>query len=338
MGTIVKRGSKVRAVVRINGKTITKTFDTARAADIWIAATETALRKTDTIAGYVNQLTLSDVLIRHRDEILTGKPYVVEKCVNTRFANQFAGIGIGQLTREWWVRSVAGWKVKPNSALRYVCSIAAALRCGEDLEWGIKVDWEAYKEAMRAMTRQKLVAVGKARSRRVSPEEVAAMKAVHLASGKPMPLTDMIDFALATAMRVGEITRITWADLDLRRKMIVIRDRKDPKNKAGNDQEIPLLGEALEIIKRQAKTDRRIFPWAVNTVGDAFSLTAQLARLENIHFHDLRHEAITRLFEQGFAIDEVALMSGHKKWETLRSYTHIKAESLHNGPRQRRAA
>lgn len=338
MGTIVKRGSKLRAVVRINGRTLTKSFDTARAADIWIAATETTLRKTDTVAGYVNQLTLSDVLIRHRDELLTGRPYVVEKSVNTRFANQFVGVGIGQLTREWWVKSVIGWKVSPSSALRYVCSITAALRAGEDLEWGIKVDWQAHKEAMRAMTRQKLVAVGKARSRRVSVEEVAAMRAVHLESGKPMPLNDMIDFALATAMRVGEITRITWADLDQRRKMIIIRDRKDPKNKAGNDQEIPLLGEALAIIKRQPKTQSRIFPYHVNTVGDAFSLTAQLARIENVHFHDLRHEAITRLFEQGFAIDEVALMSGHKKWETLRNYTHIKAESLHQGPRQRRAA
>jgi len=137
-------------------------------------------------------------------------------------------------------------------------------------------------------------------------------------------------------MRRGELCRITWRDLDQRSKMLNIRDRKDPKKKQGNDGEIPLLGRALEILKRQPKTDARIFPCDAYRVGRNFNLLAKFAKLSNLHFHDLRHEGITRLFEQGYAIDEVALVSGHTKWETLRDYTHITADSLHKGPRQLR--
>lgn len=337
MGTIVKRGTKHRAVVRMAGKTLTRSFDKVRDADAWIAATETDLRKAGVVAGFANHLTLSDVILKYRIDILAKKPYAIDLSTYTRFATEFAGVTFGQMDHKWWVRVVSAWGVKPNSALRYVNCIVAALHAGDDLAWGIKVDWPSYHEAMKALKRQGLIAEGRPRERRITDEEVASIKGQ--INGQAIPLADIIDFALATAMRVGEICRITWADLDQRRKMQIVRNRKDPKRKMGNDQDIPLLGNALEIIKRQPRTaDARVFPWHPYSVGNAFTLASKLARLKNITFHDLRHEAITRLFEQGYAIDEVALVSGHTKWETLRRYTHIKGESLHNGPRQLRAA
>jgi integrase len=337
MGTIVKRGLKHRAVVRVAGKTLTKSFDKVRDADAWIAATETDIRKAVfTPEGFRNELTLSEVLLKHRDEVLALRPYKVNVQAPTMFAKEYDGVTLNQMTHAWWLKAVASWKVKPVSAQRYVLNIVSALRSGEDLKWGVKVDWASYHEAMRALKRQGMIAEGRARERRDSDEEIAAIKAQ--ITDLILPLADIIDFALVTTMRVGEIARITWADLDQRRKMQTIRDRKDPKRKAGNDHEIPLLADALEIIKRQPKTDARIFPWNAESIGKAFAFMAKLARIKGIHFHDLRHEGITRLFEQGFAIDEVALVSGHTCWETLRKYTHIKADSLHNGPRQRRAA
>lgn len=337
MGTIVKRGSKHRAVVRFAGKTHTKTFDKVRDADAWIAATETDIRTaTFTPEGFRNELTLSEILIKYRDEVLSRRPYKVNVQAPTMFARQFAGVTLNQMTHAWWLKAVTSWSVKPSSAQRYVLNIVSALRSAEDLQWGVKVDWASYNEATRALKRQGMIAEGRPRERRVSDEEIAAIKANNLA--REIPLSDIIDLALATAMRVGEIARITWADLDQRRKMQMIRDRKDPKHKAGNDHEIPLLASALDIIKRQPKIDDRIFPWNAESIGKAFAFAAKLAHIKGVHFHDLRHEAITRLFEQGYAIDEVALVSGHTKWDTLRNYLHIKGESLHKGPRQLRAA
>ena len=73
---------------------------------------------------------------------------------------------------------------------------------------------------------------------------------------------DIVDFAMITGMRLGEIVRIKWADYDAQARQMWVRDRKDPKNKMGNDWEVPMLGEAYSIIVRQPHTDERIFPYS----------------------------------------------------------------------------
>lgn len=338
MGTIVERGDKHRAVVRIAGrKPQTKTFDTKKEAKDWISATETELRQGNGKAAFTRQaLTLGGVLLKHRDEILANKPYAVNMHDNTRFAAQFADLDISDMTHEWWMGTVEGWKVKPASAQRYVGSIVSALHAAEDRQWGVTVNWGGYHEARKAFKRQRLTSAGRPRKRRTSHDELRAIKAEH--SEAEIPLADIIDFAVATTMRVGEICRITWVDFDARRKMQMIRDRKHPTEKEGNDQEIPLLTPRgpwaamtapMTIIQRQPRTDARIFPWQPRSIGKAFSLAAKLARVQGVHFHDLRHEGITRLFEQGYGIEQVALVSGHETWEMLRDYTHLKPESLH---------
>src|SRR5258708_17864997 len=116
MGTIVSRGEKYRAVVRVAGrKPATKTFDKHADAKAWIAATETGLR--NYVAEAVcSALTLGAVMEKHRDEILRKKPYSVNFHDNTRFALAFADVQMIDMTDEWWIRTVQGWKVKANSS------------------------------------------------------------------------------------------------------------------------------------------------------------------------------------------------------------------------------
>lgn len=358
MGTIVNRGDKHRAVVRLAGhKMQTKTFDTRKEAKDWVAATETALRAIPT-APDVRQLTVSEVLRKHVTDVIQKRPYPLDCSVQHRFARDFEGLRFSDLTHKWWIDTITGWKVKPPSARRYVVAIISAVTAAQDLKWEpagsegtgkncISFNWPAYHEAMAAAERQGLSNMGRSRKRRISDEEVALLKSANANFNFAYPMNDLIDVALLTCMREAELCRITWRDLDLRRKMQMIRDRKDPRHKQGNDKEIPLLvprglyagaPDPLAILKRQPKTDARIFPCDAYRVGRNFNLLAKFAKLSDIHFHDLRHEAITRLFEQGYSIDEVALVSGHKKWETLRDYVHITADSLHKGPRQMRAA
>ncbi len=150
-------------------------------------------------------------------------------------------------------------------------------------------------------------------------------------------MSRIIKFAIATAMRQEEICRVTWSDLNSRTKMLTIRDRKDPREKKGNDQRIPLLGvsgyDALALIEEQRATrgneDDRIFPYVHKSAGTAFTRAIRDLEIEDLHFHDLRHEGTSRLFEAGFAIQQVALVTGHKDWKMLRRYTHLKPEMLH---------
>jgi integrase len=184
-----------------------------------------------------------------------------------------------------------------------------------------------------------LVGKSNERDRRPSEDEIGVLlKHFESKSNRQqIPLARVIKFAIATAMRQEEIFRVTWSDLQRRGKMLVIRDRKDPRQKKGNDQEIPLLAvsgyDALALVEEQAlqrkKGDDRIFPYNHRSAGAAFTRACQKLGVEDLHFHDLRHEGTSRLFEAGLAIHQVALVTGHKDWKMLRRYTHLKPSSLH---------
>ena len=138
-------------------------------------------------------------------------------------------------------------------------------------------------------------------------------------------------------MRRGEICSIKWADLDEAKQMVMIRDRKHPRQKQGNDEWVPLLGDAWKIVKRQPREDERIFPIHPQTLSKYFKEAREAQGIGDLRLHDMRHEGTSRLFEQGYAIQQVALVTGHKKWETLKRYTNLKPESLTAKKPKRRA-
>jgi integrase len=140
-----------------------------------------------------------------------------------------------------------------------------------------------------------------------------------------------------SAMRQEEICRIEWTDFDADQKMLLVRDRKDPRKKDGNHQRVPLLNvtgyDACALIEDQCafvgRRTGRIFPYNSRSVGTAFRRQCRELGIIDLHFHDLRHEGTSRLFEAGFSIEQVALVTGHKDWKMLRRYTHLKPEALH---------
>jgi integrase len=113
--------------------------------------------------------------------------------------------------------------------------------------------------------------------------------------------------------------------------MVLVRDRKDPRQKKGNDQWVPLLGDAWTVLQRQPEVDDepRIFPCDEQTISKYFREACVALGIPDLHFHDLRHEGTSQLFEEGFEIQQVALVTGHKDWRHLRRYTNLKPESLH---------
>lgn len=162
------------------------------------------------------------------------------------------------------------------------------------------------------------------RDRRVDDAELARVKK-HLS----IEMRDIVDFAIASTFRRGEILRVRWADLDAARRVLLVRDRKHPRKTKGNHQRVPLTEVGLSIIERQPRVDERIFAgFTGENVSDAFLAACRAAGVADLHFHDLRHEAISRLFEAGYEIQEVALFSGHQDWRHLKRYTHLRPESL----------
>ena len=150
-----------------------------------------------------------------------------------------------------------------------------------------------------------------------------------------IPLGRIIKFAIATAMRQDEICRLRWPDIDMDRRLATVRDRKDPRHKDGNHQKVPLLDangyDPIALLKEQkfASPDtERVFPYNGRSVGTAFRRACQELKIEDLHFHDLRHEATSRLFEAGYEIPEVSLVTGHKDWKMLRRYLNLRPHQL----------
>ena len=189
-------------------------------------------------------------------------------------------------------------------------------------------------EVMKELWKLKLV--GKSRRHDIRPTEEQVLQLYEvLLNGynKPtgiIPHHHIMLFSIYSTFREGEVCSIKYSQLDKENGFVIIEDRKDPNNKFGNHQKVPIPTECLKIIERQPpfKGEDRIFPYKAKSVAVRFSDITKELGFPNLRFHSFRHEGISRLFEQKMSIPEVALRSGHKTWEHLRRYTHL----LHNEP------
>jgi len=176
-----------------------------------------------------------------------------------------------------------------------------------------------------------LIGGGGRRERRPNDDELSDMLGwMERERGKVY--ADVIRFAVATAMRRAEICRIVWEDVDVERKLVMIRQRKHPRQKKVNDEWVPLLNGAWELMQEQPARQGLIFPIHPQTISKYFREGCNALGIPDLQLRDMRHDGVSRLFEQGYQIPQVALVSGHKKWDTLKRYTQLKPEALHLGP------
>lgn len=159
------------------------------------------------------------------------------------------------------------------------------------------------------------------RDRRLMPGEEEA-----LLSHASYPVREAIILAIETAMRAGEIRSLRWEYVNLTTRIAVLVDTKN-----GDQRRVPLSTRAAETLRSMPRTlTGRVFPlWpSSSAMSHGFRLVVQHAGIENLRFHDLRHEATSRLFELGLGIAEVSAITGHKTMAMLSRYTHLRAEDL----------
>ena len=99
---------------------------------------------------------------------------------------------------------------------------------------------------------------------------------------------------------------------------------KHPGDKKGNNVYCELPPEAIAIVKSMPRDEERIFPYSTDAISAAFTRACKILGIEDLRFHDLRHEGISRLFEIGRTIPQVAAVSGHRSWTSLKRYTHLR--------------
>jgi integrase len=341
MASFVERDGRWRALVRKGGHTRCETFATKSAAKGWA---ETIERQIDELraAGVMQAkgVTLGDLIDRYTRELYPLKPWGRSKSADlARLKADLGHLRADDLTTAHFTdhfrdRYADGaGAVVISAQLGYLIGV---LRVARTL-WHLDVAVQAAVDARAALAKLRMVGKSQRRERRVSDAEITQLLK-HFrktATGTSVPMADIVQFCLATGMRISEVCRITWDDLDKKARTVMIRDRKHPQDKLGNDQTVPLLGasatghDAYKIAVRQPHDGPRVFPYNSCTVSAYFTQAAADLKLKDLHLHDLRHEAISRLFASGFRIEQVALVSGHRDWAMLKRYTHVRAADLH---------
>lgn len=338
MATYQQRGKRWRAIVRMKGVTESKSFQTKAAAKEWARRIEHGadLGRVQEYRKPVAANTVAWMIDEYREAVGPIKPFgrtklaVLEALKRDLGEIQLKDLDATRLNRYVADRAAAG---AGGVTIRVdLSTLGTALRWLQAVR-RIAVNAQAVQDARDAMRYSGMNTSGQERDRRPTPAELELLFKDWRGRNLQIPMQDIVEFAIATAMRLGEITGLQWADLDEKARTVLVRDRKDPQRKQGNNQLVPLLKangyDALAIIKRQPKGAGRIFPYDPRSVSSAFTRAVRRCGIADLHFHDLRHEGTSRLFAAGYALPEVALCTGHKDWKMLARYTQIQAGSLH---------
>jgi integrase len=165
---------------------------------------------------------------------------------------------------------------------------------------------------------------GEARERRLNAKEWKKLESECKAS-RNVFLWPAVQLAVETAMRQDEILSLTWVNVNLNRKMAFLG-----KTKNGEARGVPFSSRAIAVLEGLPRSIKgNVIPLQRMTLYHVFHAAVVRAGIKDFTFHDLRHEAISRLAERGdFTVLELAAVSGHKTLQMLKRYTHLQAENL----------
>jgi integrase len=331
-------GGKWRAQVRRRGHpTFTRTFDKRGQAERWARQVEADIeagRAPTPIAVMGRALLLADVIDAYRRLREAARP--ISDASNEHYM-------LRKLARELGTRDAL--KLTPQDLVGYARARAEdgagpytvnmeVSKLGTVMRYAsiaLKVQLpDVVGQARPLLNHLGLIGGGGKRERRPTEDELLRLVET-IERDRGMKFADALRFAVATTMRRGEVVRVRWDDVDAVKRLVLIRDRKDPRRKTGNDQWVPLLGDAWKVLQRQPRVagEARIVPMDGSTLSKYFKSACRKLSIPDLRLHDMRHEGTSRLFEQGYEVQQVALVTGHKDWRHLRRYTQLRPEDLH---------
>ena len=328
MATLYQHRDTWRVQVRTGGKSISKTFQSKAAAERWLKDREKP--KAITIGAMIT--LYREMRAKSGREILDTSN---EHYVLARLEDAFGRVPADKLTTQDLIDFAQDRKAEgagPYTINMDVSKLGTVIKHTKSL-FNLVVG-DPVGDARPALHHFHLIGGGNKRERRPQVDELESL--FQWFKDHPQyktPMEDIIRVCILCAFRRSEVLSIRWEDLNETRKTVLVRNRKDPRQKIGNHQEVPLLGEAWEIVQRQPKTSDLIFPHPRYTISNTFLKACRALSIPDLHFHDCRHEAASQLAEAGWSIPEIAAVTGHKSWTHLKRYVQIDAAGLHEKKR-----
>jgi len=342
MATIVARkrasGVKYTAQIRIkkNGKVVyteSETFDRKALAKAWADKREAQLKGPGGVQRVQHRgITVGQVLQWYRDDFDGRSKFGRSKLTSINYLinhPDLSEMDALEITSGELVAYIQSRRAKGagpstvNNDLVWLRNAFRAIKIGRD----IPLSLEPIDDAGYLCRKERLIARSKVRTRRPNLEELERLlEHYRNVRGPQIPMVEVILFALFSSRRQEEICRIAWDDLDVSRRRVLVRDMKHPREKIDTWVSVP--ERAWEIIERQEKTGEFIFPYNSKSISSSFTRVCKLLGINDLRFHDLRHECASWLFEQGLDIPRVATITGHRSWSSLQRYTHLKDEKI----------
>lgn len=341
MATIRKRGSRFQAIVKRQGYPLTsQTFGHKADATIWARQVEAEIDRGQYLPPTDTGILIQDLIDRYRSDILPFKRGKHFGPALSLLEARFGKYSVTALS----ARRIADFRDQrlrsghAASTVRKELNLLSKIFDLASREWGVVIPANPCTQVTRPPEHN-------ARTRRLQPQEE------HYLLTKTRPkVAQLIRMALATAARLGELLSLEWSDVDIQTRVATTYgiDKRGTKNGAAL-RSIPLSHDAIELLESLPRSDRRVFPtWAASdsfngawhtAIADARQAYVKDCKtngstpnpnfLKDLVFHDLRHEATSRLFEKR-KLDsmEIAMITGHKSLAMLKRYTHLRAAEL----------
>lgn len=321
MATIRKRGSSWHVQIRRQGyPSLTRTFSSHADAVAWARDKERAIDRAELAPTHreLKKTTVGELLDHYERKVTPTKRGADRERFKLRVlrSHSISKASLDKLSgamvaryRDDRLRVVTSGTVRRELAILQHCFEVARR------EWDVPLTANPVRQIA-------LPPPSKARQRRLEPEDMESFwQSVNRARApwvKPF-----IILAIETGMRRGELLSIQWQDVDLSARLVRVRETKN-----GHERVIPLTPIAAETLASLSQKGCQVFPVAPGAVRQAWDRLVSRAAIKDLRLHDLRHEAVSRFFEYGLTVPEVALISGHRDPRMLSRYTHLRPEKV----------
>lgn len=344
MGSITVRKRKdgsaaYTAQIRIMQKGVTvyqesQTFDRKTTAQAWIRKREADLHEPGAIEKANRQgATVKEMIDRYLAEYEKLRPLGKTKRATLKAISE---TWLGQVVD----KDITSQKLVEFANYRIENDGIQAQTVGNDLAhlgavlsvarpaWGYDIDPMAMPDARRVLRKMGAVSKSKERNRRPTLDELERLLQYFCEMRdrrkQEIDMVRVLVFALFSTRRQEEITRIRWDALNEKEQSALITDMKNPGQKFGNDVWCHIPDEAWRILQSMPRVADEVFPYNSRSVSASFTRACHFLEIDDLHFHDLRHDGVSRLFEMGWDIPKVASVSGHRDWNSMRRYTHLR--------------
>lgn len=317
MASITKKNDRYHVRVRRQGmKAQCRSFVYKEDALRWARETE---RSIETGLYTECDLRLGDLLSRYRQEITPQKRSVSQETYRIKAierhpiaqmkARDIRPVHISEFRDERLAAVSGSAVIKDINVLSHVFKVAQQ-------DWG-------FESLQNPVLRVRKPKHNRPRDRRLTGDELRKLFDAAKASENPY-LHPLITIAIETGMRKGELLGLRWERVHLSESFAEL-----PITKNGECRDVPLSSAAKDVLRSlPRRIDGAVFPIHLEALKGLWKRALKRAEIEDLHFHDLRHEAASRLFEQGLNVMEVAAIIGHKDLRMLKRYTHLNASKL----------